>query len=65
MDLNSQNKVMQAGFMIIRKDDQPQPRIKYKQLGFPEWRTFEKFAIKAERDRRFKELLKDSSIIED
>ncbi len=51
--------------MIIRKDDQPQPRVKYKQLGFPEWRTFEKFATKAERDRRFKELLKDSSIIED
>ncbi len=40
MDLNSQNKVLKAGFMIIRKDDQPQPRIKYKQFGFPEWRTF-------------------------
>ena len=31
MDLNSQNKVLNAGFMLIRKDDQPQPRIKYKQ----------------------------------
>lgn len=65
MDLNSQNKVMQAGFMLIRKDDQPQPRIKYKQLGFSEWRTLEKFSTKTERDRRFKELLKDSTIIED
>ena len=50
---------MRAGFMIIRKDDQPQPRIKYKQFGF------EKFSTKAERDRRFKELTKDSTIIED
>ena len=37
MDLNSQNKVLKAGFMIIRKDDYPQPKIKYKQFGFPEW----------------------------
>lgn len=51
--------------MLIRKDDQPQPRIKYKQFGFPEWRTFEKFTTKAARDRRFKDLLHDSSIIED
>ena len=56
---------MLAGFMLIRKDDQPQPRIKYKQFGFPEWRTLEKFATKAERDRRFKQLLKNSNIIED
>lgn len=65
MDLNSQNKVLKAGFMLIRKDDQPQPRIKHKQFGFTEWRTFEKFDTKAARDRRFKELLHDSSIIED
>lgn len=65
MDLNSQNKVLKAGFMIIRKDDYPQPKIKYKQFGFPEWRTFEKFTTKAARDRRFKDLLYDSSIIED
>ena len=59
MNLDSQNKVLKAGFMIIRKDDYPQPKIKYKQFGFPEWRT------KAARDRRYKELLHDSSIIED
>lgn len=56
---------MRAGFMIIRKDDQPQPRIKYKQFGLSDWRTFEKFSTKAERDRRFKELMKDSIIIDD
>lgn len=38
MNLDSQNKVLKAGFMIIRKDDYPQPKIKYKQFGFPEWR---------------------------
>ena len=29
MNLDSQNKVLKAGFMIIRKDDYPQPKIKY------------------------------------
>lgn len=47
MNLDSQNKVLKAGFMIIRKDDYPQPKIKYKQFGFPEWRTLEKFDTKA------------------
>lgn len=56
---------MRAGFTIIRKDNQPQPRIKYKQFGFPEWRTLEKFSTKAERDRRFKEQTKDITIIKD
>lgn len=65
MDLNSQNKVLKAGFMLIRKDDQPQPRIKHKQFGFSEWRTFEKFDTKAARDCRFKDLLHNSTIIED
>jgi len=65
MDLNSQNKVLKAGFTIIRKDDQPQPRIKCKQFEFSEWRTLEKFDTKAARDRRFKDLLHDSNIIED
>lgn len=65
MDLNSQNKVLKAGFMLIRKGDQPQPRIKYKQFGFSDWRTLEKFVTKAARDRRFKELLHNSTIIED
>ena len=65
MDLNAENKVKRAGIMISLQDDRRQPRIKYKQFGFPDWRTFEKFSTKAERDRRFKELTKDSTIIED
>ncbi len=35
MNLDSQNKVLKAGFMIFRKDDYPQPKIKYKRSGFP------------------------------
>lgn len=65
MNLKSQAKVLRAGFMIIRKDESPQPKIKYKQFGLPEWRTLEKFGTKAARDRRYKELLHNSTIIED
>lgn len=65
MDTNSQMKVMAAGFRIIRTDDQPTPRIKVKENGSYEWRTLEKFETKAARDRRFKELLLVSTIIQD
>lgn len=65
MDTNSQMKVMAAGFRIIRTDDQPTPRIKVKENGNYEWRTFEKFETKAARDRRFKELMKDEKTIND
>ncbi len=65
MNLDSHNKVTKAGFTIIRRDDVPQPRIKYKQFGVRDWKTLEKFDTKAARDRRFKELLRNSTIIED
>ncbi len=65
MDTNSQMKVMAAGFRIIRTDDQPTPRIKVKENGNYEWRTLEKFLVKAARDRRCRELLQDSKTIHD
>ena len=65
MDQTSQMKVMAAGFRILRTDDQPSPRIKVKENGNYEWRTLEKFEIKAARDRRFKELLQESKTIQD
>lgn len=55
---------MAAGFKIIRTDDQPNIRIKYR-ISNGSWSTLEKFETKSARDRRFKELLKDNSIIED
>ncbi len=57
MDTQSQQKVMSAGFKIIRKADHPSPRIKYKGPGAQEWKTFEKFDTKAARDRMFNDLL--------
>lgn len=64
MDTQSQIKVMDAGFRIIRKDDYPQPRIKAKTDG-SEWRTLEKYSTKAARDRAFVEMMKDLMTISD
>ncbi|MDR1984102.1 MAG: hypothetical protein LBQ28_04695 [Prevotellaceae bacterium] len=57
MDVNSQKKVIAAGFTIIRCDDYPTPRIKIKNKIHQEWATMQKFETKAERDRLFKTLL--------
>jgi len=66
MDQKSQIKVIKAGFKIIRTDDQPSVRIKVKDRTSNEWHTLEKdFKSKAERDRRFDQLLVSSIIISD
>ena len=65
MDQESQMKVAAAGFTILRQDDYPTPRIKYKSKDQREWKTLEKFETKAARDRRYKEFLKMSMIIND
>ena len=66
MDANSQQKVMAKGFIILRSDDRPNIRIKFKGPGTSEWSTFEKpFDSKAARDRRMKELLKKPNYIFD
>jgi hypothetical protein len=66
MNGNDQKKVIAAGFVIIRRDDTPAPRIKYKDKETHEWRTLHKdFASKAARDRKMDELLKIQTIIED
>lgn len=66
MDKNSQDKVIRAGFRIIRKDDYPQPRIKIKiNNQGSDWRTLAKFVTKAERDRAFAGLLEDELTISD
>lgn len=65
MDTKSQQKVIRAGFKILRADDHPQPRIKYKGAGRQEWITLEKFSTKAARNRRLTELLKMNLFITD
>lgn len=64
MNTNDQDKVTKAGFMIIRPDDYPNIRIKYR-VGNGAWSTLEIFDTKAARDRRLKELLKDNLIVKD
>lgn len=65
MDAKSQEKVLKAGFTIIRTDDQPAIRIKYKGKCLQNWLTLEKFQTKAARDRRFAEMLQDPKTIQD
>lgn len=65
MDQRSQVKVTAKGFSIVRKEDWPSPRIKWKGGRSKEWRTLEKYATKAERDRAFEELMKDPMTISD
>lgn len=65
MDTTSQQKVIAAGFTIIRCDDQPSVRIKYKGSGQQEWKTLENYPTKSARDRAFKELLNKTSYITD
>lgn len=65
MNLKDQIKVINAGFTIIRCDDQPQIRIKYKNKTFAtsDFRTYEKYSTKASRERALKILLNDPFII--
>ena len=65
MDQKSQMKVAAARFIILRNDDQPSPRIKFKSKSQHEWKTLEKFDTKAARDRRFSELMELSTFIND
>lgn len=65
MDQISQQKCIKVGFTIIRCDDQPSIRIKYKGDAVLSWKTLEKFSTKAERDRKYNELLKYQMIISD
>ena len=65
MDRKSQDKVLKAGFIIIRKDDYPTPRIKARHVAGTDYRTFEKYDTKAERDRAFARLLTDDKVISD
>lgn len=65
MDRKSQDKVLKAGFTIIRKDDYPSPRIKARQMGGKDYRTYEKYETKAARDRAFDKLLGNDNVISD
>lgn len=63
MDAKSQQKIIAAGFSIIRCDDHPSPRIKVKDRNHQEWSTYQKYDTKTERDRCFKMLLDTSDMV--
>lgn len=65
MNINSRNKLIKAGWKIIRKDDYPEPRIKIAAGQNGAWRTLEKYKSKAERDRMFTVLLSADKTIDE
>jgi hypothetical protein len=65
MDANSQKKVIDAGFRIIRAEDEPAIRIEIKDMNRHDWTTLKYFPSKAARDRYMKNLLEDNMIITD
>lgn len=71
MNAHDQQKLVTAGFTIIRREDHYNSdphlmRIKVKGNGSHEWKTLQKgFPTKAALDRRMKELLKDEKTVED
>lgn len=66
MTLDGHNKVIRAGFRIIRKQNDPTPHIKYKDGSVKDWSKLgDSYPSKAARDRSFKEMLKNPMILED
>lgn len=65
MNTTDQQKIIKAGFILVRPDDQPSPRIKVKDKQSYEWRTMKKFDTKAARDRELKKLLELDLVIQD
>lgn len=65
MNLRDQSKVIKAGFILVRSDDQPSPRIKVKDGKSSEWRTLKSFPTKAARDRELNQLLELDTVIQD
>lgn len=65
MRIDDQNKLIKAGFSIIRKDDNPTPRIKMCTGTNGGWKTLQKFGTKAERDSEFARLLNHEKTITD
>jgi hypothetical protein len=57
MTARDQQKLIREGFILIRSENNPSPRIKMKFGSSSEWRTMKKFETKAARDREMKMLL--------
>ena len=55
-------KIKAAGFVIVRPDDQPSPRIK-QWVGDGSWRTLENYPSKAARDRALNTMLQNPKTV--
>ena len=56
MSIDDQNKLKKAGFMIIRKDAYPSPKIKVRTGSKGGWKTHHTYPMKAARDRALQEM---------
>lgn len=68
MDSLDKNKLLRAGFRIVRAEDYPCPRItEYKDYASTtgDYYTIVKFYTKAERDRALQQMLIDPKTVED
>lgn len=67
MNAKDQTKLAKAGYIIIRRQDEPEPHIKCKCKDNPDsWKKLpEKFTSKVDRDRLANRLLEQSLVIED
>lgn len=66
MNQTDQKKIIDAGFTILRRQDNPKPIIKIKTSLNPySWLKGESFETKAARDRAMNELLKRDKCVED
>jgi hypothetical protein len=65
MTAKDQLKVIKKGFIVIRPDDQPSLRVKFKDRSNHEWTTLGNFKTKAERDKYMNDLLSQPNVIQD
>lgn len=59
---DNNEKLVKAGFQIVRPDDNPSPRIKLWKKDFS-WVTISKYTTKAARDRDLEKMLEDDHVI--
>lgn len=59
---DNNEKLVKAGFQIVRSDDNPSPRIKLWKKD-SSWVTISKYTTKAARDRDLEKMLEDDHVI--
>ena len=63
MDQQSHIKLVSKGYIIVRSDNNPQPRIKFKDSEHLEWHTLNKYIAREVRDLEYKKMLKLTNVI--